>query len=189
MACASDVKSPTGSHIKSISTESRGGHSNKLMAVPPLSAKRWSFAISERLFRWAVFNALVGNGDAHLKNLSFFVESTVIRLAPHYDLVSTTSYATPAEWDAAELSLPMGGARHFGELRRRDVLAFGEAIGVPAAMGTRLLDELLKQIDPAASALLAQIEASEGFAVHPGELRLLRLIHFGVLRDMRQLVA
>lgn len=144
----------------------------------------------QRLFRWAVFNALVGNGDAHLKNLSFFVEPTGIRLAPHYDLVSTASYAAPGEWSAAELSLPMGDARHFGELRRDDVLAFGEAIGVPTVVGARLLDELLKHVEPAAGALLAQVEAGDGFAAHPGELRLLRTIQFGVLRDMqRQLAA
>lgn len=143
----------------------------------------------QRLFRWGVFNALVGNGDAHLKNLSFYVEPSGIRLAPHYDLVSTASYAAPGEWGAAELSLPMGEARRFGELRRDDVLAFGEAIGIPAVVGARLLDELLKHIDPAAAALLAQIEAGDGFAAHPGELRLLRTIKFGVLQDMQRQLA
>lgn len=144
----------------------------------------------QRLFRWAVFNALVGNGDAHLKNLSFFVEPAGISLAPHYDLVSTASYAAPGEWRAAELSLPMGDARRFGELRRSDVLAFGEIIGIPAVVGTRLLDELLRQVDAAVDALLAQVEAGGGFAAHPGEWRLLRTIRFGVMQDMqRQLAA
>lgn len=144
----------------------------------------------QRLFRWAVFNALVGNGDAHLKNLSFFVEPTGISLAPHYDLVSTASYAAPGEWGAAELSLPMGDARRFGELRRSDVLAFGEVIGIPAVVGSRLLDELLRQIDSAMDALLAHVEAGDGLVAHPGEGRLLRTIRFGVMRDMqRQLAA
>ena len=144
----------------------------------------------QRLFRWAVFNALVGNGDAHLKNLSFFVEPAGIGLAPHYDLVSTTSYVNPGEWGAAELSQPMGDARRFGELRRSHVLDFGEVIGVPAVAGTRLLDELLKHVELAAGALLMQIEAGEAFAAHPGELRLMRVIRFGVLRDLqRQLAA
>ncbi len=144
----------------------------------------------QRLFRWAVFNALVGNGDAHLKNLSFFVEPAGISLAPHYDLVSTASYAAPGEWGAAELSLPMGNARRFGELQRSDVLAFGEIIGIPAVVGTRLLDELLRQIDLAVDALLAHVEAGDGFTAHAGEWRLLRTIRFGVMRDMqRQLAA
>ena len=143
----------------------------------------------QRLFRWAVFNALTGNGDAHLKNLSFFVEPTGTRLAPHYDLVSTASYAAPGDWGAAELSLPMGRARRFGDLRRDDVLAFGEVIGIPAVVGTRLLDELLKHIEAAARALLEQVEASGGFAAQSGELRLLRTIQFGVLRDMQRQLA
>ncbi|MGI9211452.1 MAG: HipA domain-containing protein, partial [Methylococcaceae bacterium] len=39
-----------------------------------------------RLFSWLVFNILVGNTDAHLKNLSFMVSHDGIQLAPHYDL-------------------------------------------------------------------------------------------------------
>lgn len=49
-----------------------------------------------RLFSWLVFNVLVGNSDAHLKNLSFLVSNEGIRLAPFYDLLSTASYDTPA---------------------------------------------------------------------------------------------
>lgn len=143
----------------------------------------------QRLFRWAVFNALVGNGDAHLKNLSFFVKSAGISLAPHYDLVSTASYAAPGEWGAAELSLPMGNARRFGELRRSDVLAFGEIIGIPAVVGARLLDELLRQINTRVDALLADVEAGNGFVAHPGESHLLRTIRFGVMRDMQRHLA
>lgn len=41
------------------------------------------------IFRWAVFNVLVGNGDAHLKSLSFFVTPLGYMLAPFHDIVST----------------------------------------------------------------------------------------------------
>jgi len=48
---------------------------------------------SQSLYRWIVFNFLIGNADAHAKNLSFIIEeSRKIRLAPFYDLISTQIY-------------------------------------------------------------------------------------------------
>lgn len=46
-----------------------------------------------RLLRWVGFNYLVGNEDAHAKNLAVLYEPTGVRLAPHYDLLSTEVYA------------------------------------------------------------------------------------------------
>lgn len=46
-----------------------------------------------RLLRWVAFNYLVGNEDAHAKNLAVLYEPEGVRLAPHYDLVSTEVYA------------------------------------------------------------------------------------------------
>ncbi len=39
------------------------------------------------LLRWAIFQVLIGNSDAHGKNVSFFCDSRGLRLAPAYDLV------------------------------------------------------------------------------------------------------
>jgi serine/threonine-protein kinase HipA len=44
------------------------------------------------LLRWIVFNYMIGNTDAHAKNVSFFLDHTGLRLAPFYDLVSGTIY-------------------------------------------------------------------------------------------------
>lgn len=45
-----------------------------------------------RLLRAIIFNYLIGNSDAHGKNFSFLYEADGIRLAPFYDLISTTLY-------------------------------------------------------------------------------------------------
>src|SRR5690606_22286919 len=45
-----------------------------------------------RIFVWLVFNVLIGNSDAHLKNLSFLVSHEGIQLAPFYDLLSIAAY-------------------------------------------------------------------------------------------------
>lgn len=42
-----------------------------------------------QLLRWVIFQALIGNTDAHAKNLSFFCNQSGFLLAPAYDLVST----------------------------------------------------------------------------------------------------
>ncbi|MBB2496008.1 HipA domain-containing protein [Aquipseudomonas ullengensis] len=135
------------------------------------------------LFRWALFNALLGNNDAHLKNLSFFVGAQGIELAPHYDLLSTSVYARDNAWGHAELSWPMGNARRFAELTRADVLAFGAVLGLPGSVSTRLLDTLLAALPGAADRLLEQALQN---GLSAGELRLLRQVRHGVLTDMLQ---
>ncbi|MBC9250747.1 hypothetical protein A9179_10710 [Pseudomonas alcaligenes] len=141
-----------------------------------------SKALSRQLlFRWALFNALLGNNDAHLKNLSFFVGASGVELTPHYDLLSTSVYARDNAWGTAELSWPMGQARRFAELTRADVLAFGAVLGLPGSVAGRLLDGLLKNLPGAADQLLEQALAQNLTA---GELRLLRQIRHGVLADM-----
>ncbi len=44
------------------------------------------------LLRWAIFQVLIGNVDAHAKNLSFRSSSAGLSLAPAYDLVSGLSF-------------------------------------------------------------------------------------------------
>ncbi|MGQ0714863.1 MAG: type II toxin-antitoxin system HipA family toxin [Gemmatimonadaceae bacterium] len=44
------------------------------------------------LIRWMVFNWIVGNEDAHAKNLAFLYADRAPRLAPFYDIVSTAVY-------------------------------------------------------------------------------------------------
>lgn len=143
-----------------------------------------SKALSRQLlFRWAVFNALIGNNDAHLKNLSFFVGAQGVELTPHYDLLSTSVYARDNAWGSAELSWPMGEARRFEELRRTDVLAFGEVLGLPNSVGNRLLDGLLSALPAAAD---RQLDKALAQGLNVGEMRLLRQIRHGVLADMQQ---
>jgi serine/threonine-protein kinase HipA len=44
------------------------------------------------LLRWALFQYLIGNSDAHGKNFSFFVHRQGLEPAPWYDLVSVMQY-------------------------------------------------------------------------------------------------
>lgn len=130
------------------------------------------------LLRWHCFNVLIGNGDAHLKNLSFLVRPDGIELAPHYDLLSTAVYRASG-WAQADIVIPTAGAQRFGDIRRDHVIAFAQALGVPARVAIRQLQVMLEAIVPAAHRLLDTDEAS----ADPGEARLLRQIVHGPLFD------
>ncbi|TCJ14922.1 type II toxin-antitoxin system HipA family toxin [Parasulfuritortus cantonensis] len=150
------------------------------------------------LFRWLVFNVLIGNGDAHLKNLSFYLDAGGVRLAPHYDLVSTAIYSTPdldpqpPHWPEVALSMPLGTAKQFAEIRRGEVLQAAETLAIPARLAAGYLDELLRHIPTRADAVLESYRVLEGIQgeMRHGEERTLRAIrHMAIAEMSRQLAA
>ena len=44
------------------------------------------------MLRWALFQLVIGNSDAHGKNFSFFMHRAGLQAAPWYDLVSVVQY-------------------------------------------------------------------------------------------------
>ena len=136
------------------------------------------------LYRWVVFNTLIGNDDAHLKNLSFHVEGserdTTLRLAPHYDMLCTSVYRAGNDWESAELSWAMGDARYAHQLTRGHVVTFGKKMGLPAAVAEKELNQLLSKLDAAGLALLDALPGGS----HAGEKRLIRQVVHGVMKDM-----
>jgi serine/threonine-protein kinase HipA len=141
------------------------------------------------ILRWIFFNLLIGNADAHLKNLSFRVGPSGFDLAPFYDLVSTESYRaahgnTP-RWPDRPLSMPVGKAHTFAAVRREDCLSIGDTLGVTQRTASRLLDDLISSIDRAAQQLYHEFEAMAiPGKTRAGQLRVLRNIHLIVIRDM-----
>ncbi|TBW32527.1 type II toxin-antitoxin system HipA family toxin [Azotobacter chroococcum] len=149
------------------------------------------------LFQWLVFNVLVGNTDAHLKNLSFLVSHAGIQLAPFYDLICTAVYDTPAfgqaRWPAATtLAWPIEGRVRIADIDRRCLAEAGEAMQIKPGTVVRLLDSLRDKIVGEAQALYAQVERenAELIAQRPelaatlaGELRCLRSILHVVIAE------
>lgn len=65
----------------------------------------------ERLATWLIFNILIGNCDAHAKNISFLmVKPGEWRLSPHYDMVSTKVYPKLS----TKLAMSIGGSLDSG---------------------------------------------------------------------------
>ena len=77
--------------------------------------------------RRAVFSALIGNGDAHLKNWSVLYDDPVRpTLSPAYDLVSSITYL-PRD----RLALGFGGSKKFRPLDDRRMKQFARAAQLP----------------------------------------------------------
>jgi serine/threonine-protein kinase HipA len=168
-------------------------------------ANRCSGKLATRiaLFRWLVFNMLVGNDDAHLKNLSFFVTPNSVELAPHYDLLATGAYHTRAVadaegfWSRVPLSYALPGAIHFADVTREAVLAAAKALDLPSKTAERVLDECLARLQRGFAELKAEHAAigraiqehaagvSEGQALcHATEAWLLRIIDHIIIGEM-----
>lgn len=61
-----------------------------------------------KLFKLTLFNYLVGNEDAHLKNFSLIRLNQKVQLSPAYDLLNTTIVMKVTE----ELALPLNGKKN-----------------------------------------------------------------------------
>lgn len=97
--------------------------------------------ISE-LFIRVVFSFAVGNSDMHLKNFSLIetdVGSNEYVLSAAYDMLST-NVVIPA--DQEQLALTMNGKKQ--NIRRKDFLCFGDAIGLPQNVAEKMMDRISK---------------------------------------------
>lgn len=150
------------------------------------------------LFRWLVFNILVANDDCHLKNLSFFVSSEGVQLAPHYDLLSTSAYHTrafaneKATWPDVRMIFPLGSANFFGDVTSQLILEAGLELGVPVSRARSMVEEVTTGVRVALRKELAEIRtfhasAPEGARVHlAAEDRLLRVVEHIIVNEMSE---
>ncbi|WP_255989926.1 HipA domain-containing protein [Chitinolyticbacter albus] len=156
-----------------------------------------------RLFIWLVFNVLVGNSDAHLKNLSFLVSHEGVQLAPFYDLLSVASYDTAAfdktGWPAqTRLAWPILGVQYFGDINRGLLLEAGAALNLAKGTAERLLENLRSRILQEAEVLYTEVEVENAqianerpvlSATVAGESRCLRAILHTVVSEMTKQIA
>ncbi|HXN15900.1 MAG TPA: HipA domain-containing protein, partial [Usitatibacter sp.] len=143
-----------------------------------------------RLFRWCAFNALVGNADAHLKNLSFLVSPAGIELAPHYDLLSTALFEVgnkPAHWGGVEMSIRIGAATKFRELSRDTLLELATGLQIRKDAASKTLEQMCKRMLKGADKVISEFEnrkfPKDAVAHHGGELHVLRQIRHVVIKD------
>ncbi|MBP0599161.1 HipA domain-containing protein [Herbaspirillum sp. LeCh32-8] len=83
------------------------------------------------MIRWALFNLLIGNGDAHAKNISFFQTADGLIPAPLYDLTSTCVYR---EAGLQEMAIGYGGAFRLEEINSENMVRFATDAGFPSRL-------------------------------------------------------
>lgn len=91
--------------------------------------------------RWAMFNYLIGNADAHGKNMSVLIDEKGYRLAPFYDLLCVRVYGDTG------LALFIGDEETFDAVGRHSWEAFCKDCGFR-------LPEFLKEFRNMATKLL-----------------------------------
>ena len=91
-----------------------------LVSLPKLVATLRSLRLRGsdmlQLQRWVMFNYLIGNADAHAKNLSVLVDAEGFRLAPFYDLLCVRAYSHTADDGDSDLALYIGDESRFDEV-------------------------------------------------------------------------
>lgn len=92
------------------------------------------------MVRRTVFNLLVGNGDAHLKNWSLiYPDGRRPRLSPAYDLVCTAVYP-----NQAEMGLPFFGATRVEDIGREHFLRIRDLLHLPGDDVVDVVDETVE---------------------------------------------
>ena len=102
-----------------------------------------------RLLDAVVFNALIGNHDAHAKNFSLLYGSRGATLAPLYDLLSTAVYPTLT----TKMAMKLGSKYSFAEVQVRHWELFAVAAGLSQAQARKRVVRMAEQLPSSARRL------------------------------------
>ena len=106
------------------------------------------------MVKWAAFNLCVGNNDAHAKNISMMRQENGLKLAPFYDLLSTTYYGRKL---ARRMAMGIGGKRNSFFISRHRWERFAQDIRLPEKAVLQLVkstaESILTALDTTAAAL------------------------------------
>lgn len=111
-----------------------------------------------RLLDYVIFNALIGNHDAHAKNFSLLYSGKAPVLAPFYDTLSTAIYSTLTP----KMAMKIGSKYKFSEVQARHWEQFAEIVGLTKAQARRRILEIARSLPATARKL--QAEPGHGFA-------------------------
>ena len=112
-----------------------------------------------KLLDAVVFNALIGNHDAHAKNFSLLYAGATPTLAPLYDLLSTAVYAhlTP------KMAMKLGSKYKFTEVQARHWEQFAQAAGLSKAQTRKRVLRMAQDLPRVAG----ELQLSPPFAGQP----------------------
>jgi serine/threonine-protein kinase HipA len=101
------------------------------------------------MLRWALFQFLIGNSDAHGKNYSFFVQGAGLEPAPWYDLVSVVQYPNVNH----EMAMAYGDVFAHEEVKSFALADFAQRCGVDRGVLKREAARMAKLVQKHAMTL------------------------------------
>ncbi len=134
-----------------------------------------------RLYDYVIFNALIGNHDAHAKNFSLLYVGEIPVLAPFYDTLSTAVYSTLTP----KMAMKIGSKYKFSEVQARHWDQLAEGAGLARAQAKRRILELAKSLPLAARKL--QSDTGRSFSDNPVLERIIVLIEQRCALTVRRL--
>jgi serine/threonine-protein kinase HipA len=110
------------------------------------------------LLSWVVFNFLIGNADAHAKNLAVIFTPKGPRLAPFYDLICTRVYPDLTH----RLAMRIGGENRPELIQPRHWERFSSEISIKFRLTLRTLKEMAQKITSNAGVLVRDFSSEFG---------------------------
>ena len=107
-----------------------------------------------KLLDAVVFNALLGNHDAHAKNFSLLHTARGAKLAPLYDLLCTAAYPRLTD----KMAMKIGSKYKFSEVQARHWGQFAEAAGLSPALVKKRILEIADRLPTLARTTLTAME-------------------------------
>ncbi|MFA6037574.1 MAG: HipA domain-containing protein [Legionellales bacterium] len=99
----------------------------------------------KQLLIWVLFNLIIGNSDAHGKNISFFISKNGIEMTPIYDLISIRVYPDFSH----ELAMALGDEFESDKINAYQLADFADSCQLPRSVVTKTLLQLCKQVSSA----------------------------------------
>ncbi|MBC7681764.1 MAG: type II toxin-antitoxin system HipA family toxin [Ferruginibacter sp.] len=119
-----------------------------------------------KLLDAVVFNALIGNHDAHAKNFSLLHTAHGTVLAPLYDLLCTAAYPRLTD----KIAMKIGSKYKFSEVLGRHWMQFAEAAGLSPAQTKKRILEIADRLPGIARTTLAAMDQQENGHAVLGEI-------------------
>ena len=110
------------------------------------------------LLRWTIFNFLIGNAEAHAKNLAILFTDRGPCLAPFYDLLCTQVYPDLTERQAMRI----GGENRPSWIQRRHWERFSEAVAIKPRFVLKTLQDMAASVIPPAQKLADDFQNAYG---------------------------
>ena len=105
---------------------------------------------ASNLLNWAIYNFIIGNADAHGKNVSFLYNEGLVRVAPFYDLISTAVYRRLDN----KFAMMMGGQRDARYLPQDTLGKFATEIGIDIRIVKSAFVKMMDSIEAISPQLL-----------------------------------